>query len=170
MNDLFLQMIFENESLRISKDNIVVLVVNENVIKGKNANTQWGFTEVSFDERNNVISALILIDENLNFELKLSILYHEYGHILHYRVLGMEQMQMLREQNDYEWVVKDEYEAFKYELRCLMNTKISYLLRNSIFRLIQRFDIEGNNAYREALSQLYKDEEWIDYRTIMKLN
>lgn len=158
MNEELLNSEFNRLVQNIQTDIIKVHVVPDAVLKGKNPNTSLGFNEVRFDQNHKFVYAYILIDEQLDAEMKLNTLYHEYGHVNHYLSLGDIEIQRLRSINDFDWVVKDEYEAFKYQLSSIKQHG-NPLLKNLMVRLEQRA-LSDNQAYKEAIQSLIMDDLW----------
>ncbi len=158
MTEDLLKSTFERSLNQVQNDLVKVHVVPASDIKSKNPSTKGGFNEVRFDANHEFACAYILIDEQLDYEIKLNILYHEYEHINHARTLGIIEIQRLKRQSVFDWIVKDEYEAFKCQL-----SSIKRLGNPLLKRLIERLNYRSRNdlpAYREALNKLKSEALW----------
>ena len=165
-----LEKIYNDLVVEIQKEGIPINEVTSVELKRHNPNSEFGFISYNCngDEFN---SAYILIDSSISIELKINVLLHEFGHYLHYKKLGCNQVLYLQQNVD-NWVIVDEYEAFKFQLIKIYAIAIHYdhnILRNTIIRLVDRFNNESNLRYREALTRLFQEEIWHETISIFGL-
>jgi hypothetical protein len=114
----------------------------------------------------------IVIDSLMNTELKLSVLFHEYGHALHYIRLGFTKVYSMKLYENDKWEFLSEYEAFKYQIQKMKEVHDrgicddSELLKKMISKLYFRMSNDSNKNYQSALLKLSKEDLWIDCNTI----
>lgn len=151
-NDLFAE---------FQKEGIVIREVSTDELKRHSSNSDSGF--INYECNGDVFnSAFILVDCSISIELKINVLLHEFGHYLHYKKIGCDQAKQLQQNVD-NWIIVDEFEAFKFQLIKVYTIAIDNdinILRNTMLRLIDRFNNDSDLRYREALNRLFQDEIW----------
>jgi len=147
--------------------NIHVYIVNDKVIKSINSSTSDGFTSTYFNNLNGeFIEAYILVDEKLNPELKLRVLYHEIGHVFYSRKLGGIEINNIKfTKGDLQWTISDEFEAFKnqlFEIKKLSELENDpHFLGRQLDDLISRSQRDPT-PYKEAIEKLFQDKLWTE--------
>ena len=155
------------EELNVGIFSIKDVPVSE--IKKHNPNTEGGFTITNF-ENDNASEVIILIDSSQNVEIKLCVLFHEYGHALYHQHLGGREINNRKAKSDEKWVIDDEYEAFKNQLIEIYKIALAAgieILKNMMQRLDKRRISDNDSRYRAALNRLYNEPIWKECMTLI---
>lgn len=108
----------------------------------------------------------ILIDESLEYDQKISILFHEMGHVKLYESLGFTKVNVQRTKNKDNWQAHSEFHAFKNQLeegkKLFKNgvTSILPIVVNSINDTYKNTTLEP--AYKEAAKDIFMENIWTE--------
>lgn len=108
----------------------------------------------------------ILIDESLEYDQKISILFHEIGHVKLYESLGYVRVNEQRSNNKDNWQSFSEFSAFKNQLeegkKLFENgvTSILPIVVNSINDTYENTTLEP--AYKEAVKDIFRENIWTE--------
>lgn len=156
-----LEKIYNDLLVEFQNDGVAINEVPSAELKRHNPNSETGF--ISYNCNGGPFhSTYILIDSSIELELKLNVLLHEYGHYKFWKSLGCDQLMRLKENGD-NWMILDEYNAFKYQLENIYEIALQFehsILRNTMNRIIDRHNNDPDMRYREALNCLIQDEIW----------
>jgi hypothetical protein len=156
-----LEKIYNNFLVELQNDGVAINEVPSAELKRQIPNSEIGFISYNCN-RGSFHSTYILIDSSIELELKLNVLIHEYGHYTFWKSLGCDQLMRLKENGD-NWMILDEYNAFKYQLENIYEIALQFvhfILRNTMNRIIERHKSDPDMRYREALNCLLQDEIW----------
>lgn len=166
-----LKKIFEDKKNEFQKDNIIIKEVSIAEIQ----NIKKGFIGGCF---NPIISSNkyerfeILIDETLGYDEKISILFHEMGHVKLYEPLGFTKINTQRTKNKDGWQANSEFNAFKNQLeegKTLFEngvTSVLSIIVKSINETHKNPIIE--TAYVEAIERIYESDIWNECNKLIK--
>ena len=146
---------------------IKINITADSTIKSLNSSTCFGFTEASY-ENDQVKSIVIYIDESLNWGNKIRVLFHEYGHALHYMSVDPKVAQEKISNSDLAWITETEYNAIQHEITCSKQIYIdgdkSFL--KDTMTIISDRQTNYNRGYNEAVQKIVQEDLW---QTCMKL-
>ena len=106
----------------------------------------------------------IFIDESLEYDEKISILFHEMGHVKLYELHGFTKISQQRTNNKDGWQANSEFNAFKNQLeegKILFEngvTSVLLIIVKSINEAHKNTTIE--TAYKDAIERIYESAIW----------
>lgn len=145
--------------------------VSDEVIKLIDENISSGFYTYSKIVKGKII---LLIDKTVPLDLKICVLFHEYGHAKHLANIGEAKANALQQSNFSDWQRDSEYEAIKFQIFEIHNISVHGecedvdLFKEMMVRLDDRRQRDTNLNYRKAIEKLYNEEPWISYRNSIK--
>jgi hypothetical protein len=165
--------IFEDKKKEFQKDNLIIKEVPIAEIQKLNKDFVDGCFNAIFSN-NQYERFEILIDESLEYDQKISVLFHEMGHVKLYESLGFAMVNVQRTKNKDNWQVNSEFHAFKNQLeegKKLFESGVTSMLPivvKSINDTYKNTSLEP--AYNEAIKDIFRENIWVECILLIEKN
>lgn len=169
MKNIDYEEVFKKKRLELQNDIICIREVPSEYIKELDPNNSG---DGHIDARaygNDFINIIIYVNKDMTYEKKLRVMFHEYGHALHFIKLGRNEIQRLREQDDYLWNVLTETEAYRNNLEesiTIYHEGNAEFLKNTIKEL----ESVSFPPHSEAIANIKKEQIWSQCLNIINGN